>query len=394
MELLAIVLSVGGSTALIVQLAVYAIFARTQRSRPNNEPPPGLPFPISVLKPVCGADPGLEQNLRALLEQADTQFELIVGAAEADDPGLVIAKRMAAAYPDREVRIVSGSNTSGNNPKVRLLRYLEQFARYDWLLISDSNVRPTPSYLAHLRQTQAKFHADLVHSTLTGRHGKSFGDRLEDLHLTGWVAPLIRATQYLGHPCVIGKSMLLRRSVLQRVGGLAEVRNVLAEDYVLGDRFRRAGHTVALCPHPLPVINQGRGLTGFINRHVRWGQMRRRISPASFSAELLAQPLLYFGPLVCLDSPLRWIAVLGLSLKWSLEASVIDRLSPDLQFGSAVLLPVKDLLILALLPVSFFKRTVNWRGHRMLVSKNSVLSELPPGTDPAKAALTLDPLST
>ena len=198
-------------------------------------------YGVTILKPLKGVDEGLEENLRAILRQDHPDFEVIFGCEDPNDPALSVARKVARECPGRRILVVSGGGGQGMNPKVRLLRYLVQFAAHEWVLISDSNVRPDPGYLRAMQERQIETGADLVHSILSGVGGESLGGRLEELQLNGWVAASICMIDLFGKPCVIGKSMLLRLSALGAVGGFEAVRDILAEDYILGVQLHKTG---------------------------------------------------------------------------------------------------------------------------------------------------------
>ncbi len=334
-------------------------------------------FPVTVLKPLKGVDEGLADNLRAIFSQQHPDFEVIVGCEDPHDPALSVARRVADEFPERRIVVASGGGGRGMNPKVRLLRRLMQFAQHDWILISDSNVRPDPDYLTAMQLRQLETGADLVHSILSGVDGRSLGGRLEELQLNGWVAASICMIDFAGRPCVIGKSMLLRRSALTKVGGFDEVQDVLAEDYILGHKLRQSGRVVALSSHRLPVVTGRAPLHHFFNRHVRWGQMRRRISPFFFVAELTANPTPFLlGLALVSDAHLRVWALAAQLVKWIVDALIYLRLARSPCFPTLALIPVKDLLVSVMWLVSALRRTVAWRGHRMLVGPGSRLMPL------------------
>lgn len=336
--------------------------------------------PISILKPLKGVEQGLEENLRALFEQDYPIFEVLFAAEDNSDPALEVARRVSAEFPERPVRILGGRAAAGLNPKVRLLQVLEQLASFDLVLVSDSNVRPGPHYLRALAWKQRQTGAALVHSLLGGSSGQSLGARLEDMQLSGWIAASVSFTDRYGDPVVIGKSMLLERHALSEVGGFPKVSDILAEDYILGRRLRQAGHTVALCADPLQVITSGRGIKDFFNRHVRWGQMQRTIHPLAFFVSLLAQPLpfLVVGAALA-QGPWRCAALGILGFKWTAELFVARRVAGRLSPWTAALLPLKEGLFVAVWCTALVKRTVHWRGNRMLVGSGSRLLRLEPG---------------
>lgn len=344
--------------------------------RKLKERPPQLqnPFAISVLKPLKGVDAGLYENLSALAKQRYAPFELLFGAEDKNDPALEVARQVQRDFPDVPIRVVAGTSFQGLNPKVRMLRQLAEHASADWLLVSDSNVRPGPFYLRDIAACQERSGADLVHNLLRGEGQESFGARLESLQMNTWVAASIAFCDAGKHACVIGKSMLLRRSALEEVGGFSSVQDILAEDYILGSRMSQAGHKVVLSSHVLPVIHGARDGASFFNRHIRWGQMRRWIAPGFYVAELLVNPLPWLALLAWLGGPLVFAgALVALAMKWLVDALVYYKLSGELPVRTVVLLPLKDLLQPGIWAVGAFKVRIRWRGNQMRIGPGSRL---------------------
>ncbi len=407
LPLLVAALGLLGAAALAVTAATYAGAARTLAARPPHDPDERRPLPpISVLKPLKGADDGLFENLAALARQDYPVFELVCGAADPDDPALAVARRVAADFPGADVRIVAGVPPLGLNPKVGLLAGLARRARHEHLLISDADVRPGPGYLRALGAAAAgdSTHppAALVSSVLTGANlaadrRPAAGALCDELHLGTFVAAGVAAASAAGRPCVVGKSMLFSSRDLAALGGWRTVADVLAEDYVLGCAFAAARRRVALSNHVLPVASGRHRLRDFTARHLRWCQMRWRLAPLAYLGEALLNPVPALVATAVTAAGLSlhgdgagWAvaaaaATAGIALKAAADGWLLGRLAGR-RIPSARLawIPLKDLLIAAVWALAPWKRTVAWRGSRLRIGAGSRLS-VPVSTRPAAA---------
>lgn len=357
--------------------------ARAAASRAPARPLPGKPLPaVSILKPLKGEDDGLYENLASFARQDYPDYEILFGAEDAGDPALDVALRVKRDFPEVRISVHVCGGGSGRNPKVRNLSVLAARARHDAVLISDSNVRVDAGYL---RDTAAELQdprVGLVTNLIAGIGGEdeSLGSLLENLHLNTFVVgatTLARAAA--GRACVVGKSMLFRRSDLSRLGGWRALRNVLAEDYLLGRKFEKAGFSVALSPHVVYTVNESWSSLRFLSRHLRWGQLRRRIAPGAFLAELLLNPVLLVAmALAVRGSNLRpseaALAAGAVALKCAADAQVVGRLRRRrLSALDAAFIPLKDLLIAAVWPMAALKRSVCWRGNELRIGRASRL---------------------
>jgi ceramide glucosyltransferase len=339
---------------------------------------------ISVLKPLCGVDEGLYENLVSFAEQDYPDYELVIGVADARDPALVIVQRLRAAYPALELKVVvHGEHDPLANPKVISLTHMAHVARHDYLLVSDSNVRATPDYLARIAAEMSDPAVGLVSNLIVGAGEASVGAHCENLHLNTFVIGGVCIADLADTPCVVGKSMLMRRRELEALGGFASLRNVLAEDYLLGQRYHAAGYRVVLSQHTVATHNQRLSMRRFLSRHLRWAQLRRVCAIGPFCSE----PLLYSSPWIVaplLASEAGTVELLAPACSLALAAHLASAgLIARRACGrwpaarSLLLLPLKDTLLLGVWTVALLRRSVEWRGHRLRIEAGSRLVTLP-----------------
>ena len=368
MSALALLLALPGVWSLLTTSSLAAV---RMKRRVNRAPTRGL----SVLKPLCGADPSLEHNLRSFFEQDHPNFELLFGAQRADEPALEVVRRLQREYPDVASRIIVHNFSEGLNPKVRNLRGMLPVARFPLLLISDSNVRAPRQYLS---EAAAELEADptigLVTHLFAGIGGTTFAAEIEHVQLAGFVAGGAAMPSLVGHAAVIGKSMLMSREHLEAVGGLAGVSDVLAEDYVLGQRLAQHGLRVAIGRTVLQNVVGEMSPRDLVERYARWSMMRRRLCPAAFALEPLASPLLL---LPVAFHVLGFSAILWALAIWFvrdvLALSILGRAaSPQVLLVS----PARDLAMLVAWGIALFTRHVSWRGTRVRVGQGTVLRAL------------------
>lgn len=374
-----IVVGIAALALLFYFVGIAATWRHTRR-KPVLAPIDELP-PVSMLKPLKGLEDELEENLESFFTQDyPSPFEIVICTTEADDPALAVARRVAARHPEVPTQFVLGDDDFGLNPKVANLSGAVPAARYDLVHQSDANVRVPRDYLRRIVGEFVAADASILTSVVIGDGERSIGGALENLQLSAYIAPaMCLALEAANITCVCGKSMLLRKSELKEFGGLASVRNVLCEDFVLGERYKAAGKTVLLSPTPVRNVNADCGLDRFFGRHSRWLKMRITLHVPGFFADLFSNPIglaalamLFsaFDPWVCLAAAAVMIVkTLADQLALSLTR---DRMA--LRYAWLSLL--KDLALLPLWVFAIFSRTVVWRGRRLRFGRNTQLVPL------------------
>ncbi len=338
---------------------------------------------VNVLKPLCGADASLAENLGAFSRQSHQNLDIVFGVADLNDEAVPVALRFCRDNDHIRARINVGENGRVDNPKLALLQRMSWFSDGEWVVVSDSNVRVSDRYvedaLAH-----AAPDVGLITHLVSGCGGHSIGAHLENLQLNCFVAPAVCGVRFIaGRTCVIGKSMFLRRDALNEIGGFEAAGSFLAEDYVIGQAIEKAGYRVVTATMPVPAWHDGWTLKRFINRHLRWAVMRRRISRSAYLAELLLTPapalltLLALGLLVPTSGVnVTWVGV-SLILEQVLDAITFSRMTGRSAPLAAVMLnPLRQCLTLLIWAVGWFVQTVEWRGKVYRVGPGSKLEPL------------------
>ncbi|MBW2461988.1 MAG: glycosyltransferase [Deltaproteobacteria bacterium] len=335
---------------------------------------------ISLLKPLKGVEEGLVANLESVFAQTYAgPKEIVFSATDANDKGLMVAREVATRHPEWDVQFVQSDPNFGLNPKVANLAGAKAAARYDLILQSDGNVRLRPDYVERVVGEMQTTGASLLTSMVVGTGERSVGAALENLQLTCFITPAMATALHLaGISCVVGKSMLFRASELDAAGGLESVRDVLAEDFVLGRAYQALGKEVLLSATTIENVNEDINPSQFLGRHSRWLKMRAVIHVGGFVGDLAANPnalaaLAFvasgFAPLF----GLFWAAIAV--TKTVADAYSLRLLRPDhpMKLRYLVLAPIKDTLMGAVWAYSMFSRSVEWRGVKLRFGKDSRL---------------------
>ncbi len=335
---------------------------------------------VTVLKPLCGADAGLDRNLEAFAHQTYRNLEIVFGVASSSDEALPIALRFCRDHQGVTGAVSVGEAASVLNPKVALLQRMASKAEGRWLVVSDSNVRVERDYVEHAMSHVAP-DVGLVTHVVAGKGGRSLAARCENLQLNCFVAPALCGAGFLaGRTCVIGKSMFLRREALDAIGGFASAGGYLAEDYAIGQAVEKAGYRVMLASRPVVGWHEGWSFSRFVNRHLRWAIMRRQVSKAGYLLEPLFTPgpILTFALLAALVAPEPHLNIgavcSALALKYGLDALTYAKLTGErLPLSVFAINPFREWLTLAVWALGWFTQTIHWRGKPYRVVADSAL---------------------
>jgi len=344
--------------AYLVGTAVAAVrFAR--RATPSGPEPP----PVSLLKPLHGAEPGLYENLRSFAQQDYPVVQMVLGVNDANDGALPVAQALIRDLPASDIALVLDPPVRGSNLKVANLENMLAAARHDILVISDSDMRVDRRYLGAVTAPLHDPRIGLVTCLYEGVSTGGIWSELGALHINFGFLPsaLVAAELGIGHGC-FGATIAMRRETLERIGGLARLRDELADDRRIGDAVRAQGLAVLLSRYVVEARVSEPSFTSLWQHELRWARTVRAITPAGFAGSVLTHPV-------------ALAALAAAASRFGLTSAILLVLSCLLRWASALiiagalafttaglwLLPVRDALSFAVFVASFFGRRVCWR---------------------------------
>jgi ceramide glucosyltransferase len=347
---------------------VYALFAAWAARgfvRPAILPAADYPA-VTILKPLHGLEPNLYANLAVYCAQDyPGALQIVFGVNDPSDPAIGVVRKLVADFPDRDLTLVTDATLYGENHKVSNLINMARQARYDVLVVSDSDIVVGVDYLRHIAAALAQPGVGLVTCLYRGIAAAGLWARLSaaaiDYHFLPGV--LVGLKFGLAAPC-FGSTIALRRQTLAKIGGFEAVADQLADDYALGALVRRIGLRVAIPNYIVAHVCAERTARELIRHELRWARTIRSIDPLGFCGLALthAVPLALFGLALGGVNAAGLLVVAALPCRFLLQ-SEIDR-AFHLPGGYFWLGPLRDLLSFAIFLISFFGRGVEWRGHR------------------------------
>ncbi len=345
---------------------------RHSKARPLPAAPPSQTG-ISILKPLSGLDHDLAANLRSYFEQAYTNFELLFAVRHSTDAAVRVVHQLQREYPAIQSQLIFTGEPPYPHDKVFKLQSLLETARYELVVMSDSDVRVGPDFCQSLA---GEFHdqsLDLVTCPYRAIAGPSLWSRLEAIGMnTDFHAGLFTAVLMEGARFAVGPTIVARRKVLQALGGIARFKDYLSsEDFMLGRVAAESGYGVRLSSYVVEHHIGAETLRQNFAHRLRWARTTRRSRPWGYVGQFFTYP---FSALLCIAVAqsfwlplLLFTTVLRLASAWSTSQRTL---------GARVewlLLPLHDLLGFSFWLAGFFGKTVHWRGQRYILNRDGTL---------------------
>ena len=369
-EAITALLTLCGLAYLLLALWGTRDFAHYWMGKPKDA---GFAPDVSILKPVKGVDPhmyaGLVSHCR---QQYAGKFEIVFGVGSMDDPAVGDIERLRAEFPDCDIRLVECRERLGTSGKVSNLVQMLREARYEHVLINDSDICVSPLYLARVMACFADASVGMVTAPYIGRagDGKTLWSRLEALGISTDFLPGVLTARKLesGIRFGLGSTLATSKTALENIGGLVWLTDYLADDYEMGARIAAVGYRVELCSEVVETTIPGYRFRGFCDHQLRWARSTRDSRRLGY----VGLGITYALPWAVVTCIASGFALWSFSL---LSVVVLARVAVALSVGVGILRDVQVLRDLWLLPLrdffglgfwawSFAGDTVVWRGER------------------------------
>jgi len=339
--------------------------------------------PISILKPLKGTDPEIYESFRSHCLQDYPQYEIIFGVSDPNDDAIESVKALQREFPDRRIQLLVSPKILGANVKVSNLAQMLAEARYDHLIVNDSDIRVESDYLRRVTAPLADLRVGMVTCLYRGVAGATLGSRLEGLGISTDFCPSVLAARQLegGIRFGLGSTLAFRRAELEKIGGFAAFVDYLADDYELGKRIAGLGLTVKLSDVVVETYLPSYRPREFFAHQLRWARGVRDARAGGYLGLIFTFGIMW--------SLLALAASRGALWGWSVFGVTLTlRLAVALFVGRGVLkdrqilkyvwlIPLRDLIAAAVWVASLGGHTVTWRGDRFRL-KNGKLTRIAP----------------
>ena len=354
---------------------------RTEMARHDVLAPVFAP-PVSLFKPLHGAEPGLDAHIATFFEQNyPGPVEILFCARHLHDPGLAIARAVAKNYPHIPAQFLAVQGPPFVNAKVSSLERMGAAAAHDIFIISDSDVRVTPDYVREVVSDFADPEVGAVTCLYRGIAERGLWAKLEasgmSVEMTSGVlaANLMEGMQFL-----LGPTMAVRRAAVHRMGGFAKLGPYCSDDFLLGNWVAALGYKVMLSHHVIDHIVLNLTFLTSIKHQVRWMKSTRFSRPKGHFGTGLTFSV-PFGLVACAAGAFLHHALLGAEL---LLYSVLCRMGLALLVAGSVvrdsallrttlLYPLRDLMGFFYWAASYTSGTILWRGHLYRLGEHGLM---------------------
>jgi len=327
-----------------------------------------LPF-VSLLKPLHGLEPQLDENLESFFTQDYPQFEVLFAVDHEDDQAAEVARRVMARHQERTSRIIVNGEPPWPNPPAYSFFCMAKEAKGEILVTSDSDVIVEASYLRQVVPPLLRQKTGMLTCVYRGLNTGGFWSLMDAIGMSvEMTAGVLIANWMEGMKFGLGPTIVVRRDALEAIGGYPAIGEYFSNDFVIGNFIAAKGFDIALSRQIISHVVPPMTFQRMWQRQVRWAAGTRRSRPLGH----LGSGLVYavpFGLLALIAGVLLSHGALGAAvLGWS----VLNRCVEALAIGWGItrdreclrrpwLYAVRDLLGFAVWITSYMKGKITWR---------------------------------
>jgi len=334
--------------------------------------------PVSILKPVRGLDHEAYENFASFCRQDYPEYEILFCVGDESDPVVPVIKRLAADFPSCNIRLLYGSGRDATNDKVAKLARLTQEARYEVLVINDSDVRAENSYLRKVVAPLANAKVGAVTCFYVPTHETSVVQRLQSVGMLSDFYPGILTAWLLdGVKFALGPTIVTTRARLAAFGGFEAIENRPGDDLLVGRLIADQGYEVKLLRYWVETVADYQSMRDLILKRLRWMVVMRHMRPwghigllftlglpwvviASLVTRSKIIALLYLGAYLALRLTMTWL--IG---SWGLKQRF--------RLRYPLLIPLWDALATGIWLRSFTRNTISWRNHEYYIRNGELV---------------------
>lgn len=378
-----------GLAALALAGSAYMLLAAVLVGRYRTRAfPPLVSAPgVTLLKPLHGAEPRLDDNLGAAVRQEyPGPVQTIFGVARTSDPALAAVARLRRDHPGHDIALVVDPARHGSNAKVSNLMNMAAHARHEVIVLADSDMGVPPSHLARVVAELQRPGVGAVTCLYHGRGDAGFWSRFAAAGISWQFLPGVVVGRALGlaQPCM-GATIALRAETLAAIGGFGSLADTLADDHALGVAVAATGRRLAAPPMLLAHGSAEASPGELARRELRANATVREIEPAGFAGSLITHPLpLALGALAVLGATPAAVATIAVAAVARLAVAIAVDRAAGARTAPLAWLPARDIVSFALFVASFFARSVDWRGARLTLLGRGEVADAAAVLEPAR----------
>lgn len=326
-------------------------------------PPPARPTPVTILKPLHGAEPELGQRLAAFCDQEyAAPVQIVCGVQTAEDPAIHVVRELAADMPDAVLNLKIDAHEHGKNRKISNLANMLSEARYPVLVMSDSDIEVERDYLSRVVAELQKPNVLAVTCPYYGVAAAGSWSHCAALSINTHFLPGVITGLMLGlaRPC-FGSTIAMHRSTLSRIGGFESVADCLADDYAMGEAVRALGYDVSITSFALGHSCCQESLGSYVKHEIRAARTIKAIDPVKYFGSVVMHPFPLALLAVLLGSyDAAYLAVIAILCRCALCLCVEHSFALSKQVYRMI--PLRDLISFGVFVFSFLDTRVCWHG--------------------------------